>query len=40
MKVLGGIRSVRTASRDAAAALMDADGFVDTGDTVEFRGDR
>ena len=46
MKVLGGtlrIRSVRTASRyvgEAAAPLMDADGFVDTGDIVELRGDR
>jgi acyl-coenzyme A synthetase/AMP-(fatty) acid ligase len=46
MKVLHGtlrIRSVRTASRyvgEAAAPLMDADGFVDTGDIVELRGDR
>jgi acyl-coenzyme A synthetase/AMP-(fatty) acid ligase len=46
MKVLHGtlrIRSMRTASRyvgEAAAPLMDADGFVDTGDIVELRGDR
>ncbi|MGP0092057.1 MAG: class I adenylate-forming enzyme family protein [Xanthobacteraceae bacterium] len=46
MKILDGtlrIRSVRTASRyvgEEAAALMDADGFVDTGDIVELRSDR
>jgi acyl-coenzyme A synthetase/AMP-(fatty) acid ligase len=46
MKVEGGtlrIRSLRTASRyvaEEAAALMDADGFVDTGDIVELRADR
>ena len=45
MKVLGGslrIRSPRTASRyiGADAALADRDGFVDTGDMVELRGDR
>ncbi len=36
------IRSVRTASRYAGAGgdLMDAEGFVDTGDMVERRGDR
>jgi acyl-coenzyme A synthetase/AMP-(fatty) acid ligase len=46
IKVEGGslkFRSPRTASRyvgAAAAALMDGDGFVDTGDMVELRGDR
>ena len=46
MKVVDGslrIRSVRTASRfvgGEAVALKDADGFVDTGDIVELRGDR
>jgi acyl-coenzyme A synthetase/AMP-(fatty) acid ligase len=46
MKVEGGslrIRSRRTASRYLgadAAPLMDADGFVDTGDMLERRGDR
>jgi acyl-coenzyme A synthetase/AMP-(fatty) acid ligase len=45
MKVLEGslrIRSPRTASRyiGADAALADRDGFVDTGDMVELRGDR
>ena len=51
MKVVDGslrIRSVRTAAhylgREASAgpgaALLDADGFVDTGDIVELRGDR
>jgi acyl-coenzyme A synthetase/AMP-(fatty) acid ligase len=46
MKVMDGslfIRSPRTASRYlgmAQAALIDADGFVDTGDIVERRGDR
>ena len=45
MKVLSGslrIRSPRTASRyiGADAALADRDGFVDTGDMVELRGDR
>ncbi len=45
MKVLQGslrIRSPRAASRyiGADAALADADGFVDTGDMVELRGDR
>ena len=45
MKVLEGslrIRSPRTASRyiGAEAALPDEDGFVDTGDMVELRGDR
>lgn len=36
------IRSTRTASRylGARGALSDADGFVDTGDMVEVRGDR
>lgn len=36
------IRSARTASRylGDAQRLMDADGFVDTGDMVELRGDR
>ena len=46
MKVVDGslrIRSVRTAARYLgceAPALLDADGFVDTGDIVELRGDR
>jgi len=45
MKVLQGslrIRSPRTASRyiDSDATLADRDGFVDTGDMVELRGDR
>src|SRR5215472_14184445 len=46
MKVVDGslrIRSKRTAHvyiGKAAAALTDADGFVDTGDMVELRGDR
>ena len=46
MKVVDGslrIRSARTASRyvgAAAASLADADGFVDTDDLVERRGDR
>ncbi len=45
MKVLEGslrIRSPRAASRyiGAEAALADQDGFVDTGDMVELRGDR
>jgi len=45
MKVLHGslrIRSPRTASRyvGAGAPLRDEDGFVDTGDIVELRGDR
>jgi acyl-coenzyme A synthetase/AMP-(fatty) acid ligase len=45
MKVLGGslrIRSPRTASGyiGTDAALADRDGFVDTGDMVELRGDR
>ena len=46
MKVLGGslrIRSPRTASRYVGgeqASLRDDDGFVDTGDMVELRGDR
>jgi acyl-coenzyme A synthetase/AMP-(fatty) acid ligase len=45
MKVLHGslrIRSPRTAARylGAAAALRDQDGFVDTGDMVQLRGDR
>jgi len=45
MKVLQGslcIRSPRAASRylGAAAPLADRDGFVDTGDMVELRGDR
>ncbi len=45
MKVVDGslrIRSPRTASRyvGADAALADKDGFVDTGDMVELRGDR
>ena len=46
MKVVDGslrIRSVRTAARylgREAPALLDADGFVDTGDIVELRGDR
>jgi len=46
MKVEDGslrIRSTRTASRylgPAAAALAGADGFIDTGDMVELRGDR
>lgn len=45
MKVLEGslrIRSTRTAARylDGAMALMDGDGFVDTGDLVELRDDR
>jgi acyl-coenzyme A synthetase/AMP-(fatty) acid ligase len=47
MKVVDGslrIRSPRTASRYAGgppqAALVDPDGFVDTGDIVELRGDR
>jgi acyl-CoA synthetase (AMP-forming)/AMP-acid ligase II len=36
------IRSTRTASRylGAAPPLLDADGFLDTGDMVELRGDR
>jgi acyl-coenzyme A synthetase/AMP-(fatty) acid ligase len=37
------IRSTRTALRylgDSAPALMDAEGFVDTGDMIELRGDR
>jgi acyl-coenzyme A synthetase/AMP-(fatty) acid ligase len=46
MKVLDGtlrIRSPRTASRyvgGVSPALADSDGFVDTGDVVEQRGDR
>jgi acyl-coenzyme A synthetase/AMP-(fatty) acid ligase len=46
MKVVDGsllIRSTRTADAyvgQNAAALTDADGFVDTGDMVELRGDR
>jgi acyl-coenzyme A synthetase/AMP-(fatty) acid ligase len=46
MKVVDGslrIRSTRTAHAyvgKSAAALTDADGFVDTGDMVELRGDR
>jgi acyl-CoA synthetase (AMP-forming)/AMP-acid ligase II len=45
MKVLQGslrIRSPRTASRyvGTEAALLDEDGFVDTGDMVEMSGDR
>jgi acyl-CoA synthetase (AMP-forming)/AMP-acid ligase II len=46
MKVVDGslrIRSTRTAHAyvgKSAAALTDADGFVDTGDVVELRGDR
>jgi acyl-coenzyme A synthetase/AMP-(fatty) acid ligase len=46
MKIRDGslcIRSARTASRyvgSEAAALKDADGFVDTGDFAELRGDR
>jgi acyl-coenzyme A synthetase/AMP-(fatty) acid ligase len=46
MKVEGGslrIRSTRTAHAyigRKAAALTDSDGFVDTGDMVELRGDR
>jgi acyl-CoA synthetase (AMP-forming)/AMP-acid ligase II len=46
MKVVDGtlrIRSKRTAQAyigKSAAALIDADGFVDTGDIVELRGDR
>jgi acyl-coenzyme A synthetase/AMP-(fatty) acid ligase len=37
------IRSMRTALRylgDSAPTLMDAEGFVDTGDMIELRGDR
>jgi acyl-coenzyme A synthetase/AMP-(fatty) acid ligase len=46
MKVKDGslrIRSARTASRylsESGHTLKDADGFVDTGDTLELRGDR
>jgi acyl-CoA synthetase (AMP-forming)/AMP-acid ligase II len=45
MRVVDGslrIRSARTASRylGAATTLADADGFVDTGDMLELRGDR
>ena len=45
MKVVAGslrIRSPRAAARyiGTAAALADADGFIDTGDMVELRGDR
>ena len=46
MRIVDGalqLRSRRTATRyvgDAAPALADADGFVDTGDMVERRGDR
>ena len=45
LKVVAGslrVRSPRAASRyiGGAAALADADGFIDTGDMVELRGDR